>query len=358
MAPANIELFGKTIGVGRSPFVIAEIGVNHNGDVDLACRMIAEAARQGADCVKFQTFRAETLATKAAPKAAYQMAITEKTESQFEMLKNLELSPEAHMRIIRECQAQSIGFMSTPYSIEDVDFLDKLDVAAYKIASGQIAEPSFIEHVASKKKPVILSTGMADLAEVETAVKTVSSTGNRQLVLLQCTTEYPSDYRDANLRAMLAMADTFSVLVGYSDHTTNPAAAIAAAALGAVVIEKHFTLDKTMPGPDHAASAEPAELGTLIRMVRQAYECLGSPWKQPSEVELRNRVTMRRSVVTRSPIAAGETVTREMLTLKRPGTGLAPSWVEKLIGQRAAHDIRPETLLTLGDISWSKDVQG
>jgi N,N'-diacetyllegionaminate synthase len=358
MAPASINLFGKIIGVGQSPFVIAEIGVNHNGDVDLACRMIAEAARRGADCVKFQTFRAGAVATQEAPKAAYQLATTEKKESQFEMLRRLELSPEAHEQIIRECQAQSIGFMSTPYSLEDIDFLAKCGVSAYKIASGQLVESAFVAHVASKNKPVFLSTGMADLAEVETAVKTVLSTGNRQLVLLQCTTEYPSDHQDTNLHSMSAMAETFGVLVGYSDHTSDPIAAVVAAALGAVVIEKHFTLDKSLPGPDHAASAEPAELENLIRMVRQAHECLGSAWKQPSTIELRNRATMRRSVVARDPIAQGAVIAKEMLTLKRPGIGLSPSWIEKLIGQTAARDIRPETLLTLGDITWSRDVQG
>src|ERR1017187_504072 len=224
MISTDIEFLGRTIGIGRPALIIAEIGVNHDGSLDQACKMVREAKLRGADCVKFQTFRAATVATKSAPKAAYQL-VSGETESQFEMLKRLELSEEAHCRIIEECQKQAIGFLSTPYSPDDADFLERCGVGAYKIASAQIVEPKFLAHIASKGKPVLLSTGMADMGEVEAGVRVVFSTGNRRLVLLQCTTEYPSRYEDANLRAMSSMATAFGVLTGYSDHTTSPVAA-------------------------------------------------------------------------------------------------------------------------------------
>lgn len=358
MIPSNIEFLGQMIGPGKPCFIVAEIGVNHNGNVDLACEMIREAKHLGADCVKFQTFRAERVATRSAPKAAYQVSTTTSGESQFEMLKRLELSVEAHEKIIEECRAHAIGFLSTPYSTEDADFLEKNGAGAYKIASAQIVEPQFLAHIASKGKPVLLSTGMADLGEVEAAVRTVFSTGNQQLVLMQCTTEYPSRHEDANLRAMSSMAETFGVLAGYSDHTTSSVSAVVAAALGAVVLEKHFTLDKTLPGPDHAASAEPGEFGALVRMVREAQKCLGSAWKRPCEDERRNRVAMRRSLVASRDISVGEVLAENMLAVKRPAVGLSPSWLERVVGQKVAHDIPAESSITLGLVDWSKEAHG
>ena len=345
-----LELGGRPIGEGRAPFVIAEAGVNHNGDLGLALELVRRARACGADCVKFQTFSAARLVTRAAPKAEYQARVTDAAESQFAMLERLELSPEAHERIMAECRAQGILFLSTPYGPEDADLLERLGVAGFKIASSQLTEPAYLAHVARKGRPVILSTGMATLAEVAEGLAAVRGAGNDQVVLLQCTTNYPSRIEDANLNAMATLRAAFGAPVGYSDHTRGIVAAVAATALGACVIEKHFTLDPALPGPDHSASADPAELARLVTAVREAHAALGSAEKRPSEVERRNAVGMRRSIVAARAIEAGAVLTADMLTLKRPATGLAPRLLPLVTGRTARRDIAADTPLGLEDL--------
>jgi len=337
----------RSIGRGQPVFIIAEAGVNHNGDINLARQLVLEAKKCGADCVKFQTFKAERVVTKDAPKANYQMKTTDPGESQLEMLKNCELKPEFHRELIELCDREAIIFLSTPYNIEDVDFLDGLDVEAFKLASIHAAEPYFGRYVAEKGKPIILSTGMATQGEVDEAVRSIRETGNEGLVLLQCSTNYPSRLEDANLRAMRTMRDAFGALVGYSDHTQNDTACIAAVALGAKVIEKHFTLNKTLPGPDQSSSADPEEFARLVRNIRNVEKTLGSARKEPCEIEKKNVVGMRRSIVARCDISNGTVIAENMLTCKRPSTGLSPKYMDYIVGKKAADNIRKDEFIDL-----------
>jgi N,N'-diacetyllegionaminate synthase len=348
----SINIGRRSVGSECPCLIIAEAGVNHNGDVELARRLIREAKRSGADCVKFQTFRAENVVSRGAPKAAYQLRSTDPAESQFEMLKKLELAPAAHEVLLKECLEQEVEFLSTPYGFEDVDLLDELGVPACKIASAQIIELPFLRYVAAKGKPVLLSTGMATLGEIEEAVEAIRSTGNHQIVLLQCTTNYPSVHEDAHLQSMETMRRAFDTLVGYSDHTVGPAAPVAAVAMGAVLIEKHFTIDKTLPGPDQSSSAEPAEFADMVRLIREAEASLGCAYKRPSTAEGENARNMRRSLMARHDIPAGQVINTEMLICKRPASGLPPKWESKVIGHRAARDILANTPLTLDSIDW------
>lgn len=327
-------------------YIIAEAGVNHNGDLLLAKQLIASAKKAGADCVKFQTFRAEQIVTSSSPKAAYQLKVTDRSESQLQMLKKLELSLDDHQELITYCNELGIVFLSTPYSPQDVEFLDALGVSAYKIASGQIVEPDFLRVVARTGKPIYLSTGMATLAEVDDAVRVIREAGNEQIVLLQCTTNYPSRSEDANLRAMVTMAEAFALPVGYSDHTQSDTACLVAIGLGACVIEKHLTLDKSLPGPDHSSSADPEEFARLVQVLREAEKTLGSGRKEPCAVELENAKGMRRSIVASRAIADGEILQPELLTCKRPGTGIKPALLPELLGCRVTRDIAADELIT------------
>jgi N,N'-diacetyllegionaminate synthase len=335
----------REVGPGQPVFVIAEAGVNHNGDAAVARELIRTARDCGADCVKFQTFKAERLVTAQSPKADYQLQTTDREESQLAMLRSLEIAEAVYPLLLEECQKANIVFLSTPYSVEDVEFLDGLGVAAFKIASGQIVEPTFVRHVAAKRKPVILSTGMATLAEVDAAVRDVRETGNERLVLLQCTTNYPSRPEDANIRAMVTMRAAFDVPVGYSDHTQSEAAALAAVALGACVIEKHFTLDKALPGPDQSSSANPDEFRRLVRLIRETEAALGSGRKGPVAAEQRNALGMRRSLVAAVPIARGTVIAEAMIAYKRPGTGIRPERLGEVVGRVAARDIPRDGIL-------------
>jgi N-acetylneuraminate synthase/N,N'-diacetyllegionaminate synthase len=347
-----IEIAGRKIGRGHPVYVIAEAGVNHNGDLQTAKRLIEEARACGADCVKFQTFRAENVATRKAPKARYQLDTTDRAESQFDMLRKLQLSPEDHKVLKAHAENAGITFLSTPYNFEDVDLLESLGVPAYKVASGQVVELPFLRRIAGTGKPVLLSTGMATLAEVDEALRTIMKEGNDRVVLLQCTTDYPSRIKDANLRVMETFRAAFGVMAGYSDHTSGDEAAIAAVALGARVIEKHFTLDKTMPGPDHGSSATPEELGSLVEKIRRVESALGDARKGPTETERENAVGMRRSIAARSDIPRGKTITEEDITFKRPATGLPPSLYDAVMGKRAARDISADELLRMDMVSW------
>jgi N-acetylneuraminate synthase/N,N'-diacetyllegionaminate synthase len=334
------------IGSQSPVFVIAEAGVNHNGDIDMALRLAREAKRVGADCVKFQTFKAERVVTQEAPKAQYQLKTTNSEESQIKMLRELELDESAYGDLMVLCQEEGLLFLSTPYNIEDVDFLDSLGVSAFKIASGQAVEPYFLEYVANKGKPILLSTGMCTLGEVDRAVRVVRGTGNDQIVVLQCTTNYPSAIEDCNLRAIVTIRDALDVLVGYSDHTEGLTAAIASVALGACVVERHFTLDKSLPGPDHSSSSDPQEFAALVRQIRQAELALGSSAKYPCQIEQENAPGMRRSIVAKGTIRSGQAITEDMLTFKRPATGLKPDFLPELVGRVAVCDIEEGQMLS------------
>ncbi|WP_421808362.1 N-acetylneuraminate synthase [Flagellimonas sp.] len=348
----DITIHDKRIGTQSPCFIIAEAGVNHNGNLNTALELVRKAKEIGADCVKFQTFKAESVITKNAPKAEYQLKVTNPEESQFQMLKNLELGFEDYVKIIDECKKWDIMFLSTPYNEEDSDFLNNLGVSAFKIASGQLVELSFLEHVAHYGKPIILSTGMATLSEAYDAVQVIKNAGNDQIILLQCTTNYPSDNKDANIRAMVTMGNALGVLYGYSDHIEENYACYAAVSLGATVIEKHFTLDRELPGPDHSASLNVEQFETLIKGIRKTEEALGSPVKTPSEKERRNTIGMRRSIVLKKPLNKGEEFTMDNLTYKRPATGLEPRRINEIIGKKAAMDIKSDIPLKEAMIIW------
>ncbi len=335
----QIRINNRPIGAGQHCYVIAEAGVNHNGKLEVARELVRQAKRAGADCVKFQTFRADRLVSQNAPKANYQLRTTSRTESQVEMLRKLEMPESWHRDLAAACQAEGVAFLSTPYSFEDVDFLDQMDVVAFKLASIHCAEPMFVRYAAAKGRPLILSTGMATLAEVRAAVDAAQEVGNKQLVLLQCTTDYPSRPDDANLRTIPHMAREFHVPVGYSDHTASFETSIAAVALGACVIEKHFTLDRSMPGPDHAASCDYEQFRQLTAAIRATEAALGTGIKQPSVAELENMRNMRRSLAARRDLRAGDLLTEDAVTLMRPASGISPAMMPQLLGRKLARSV-------------------
>jgi N-acetylneuraminate synthase len=339
------QIAKKMIGPGQPVFVIAEAGVNHNGDLKLARALIDVAVEAGADAVKFQTFRADRLATPDAPKAEYQLQTTGDAESQFEMLRRLELSSDAHRELQAYCHERGIIFLSTPFDEEAVDLLDELGVPAFKISSGDLTNSPLLEHVAGKGKPVILSTGMSELSELIEAVSVLNTAGCENPVLLHCVSNYPADPSEVNLRAMQTMRSAFDVPVGFSDHSEGIDVALAAVALGACVIEKHFTLDRTFPGPDHRASLEPAELRELVRSIRRVETALGNGRKVPTASELETAKVARRSLVAARDIPAGATLERDMVTMRRPGTGMSPATLNTLLGLKTAHEISGGTLL-------------
>lgn len=342
-----IKIAGRLIGPRRPCFIIAEAGVNHNGDLALAKQLVDAAVTAGADAVKFQTFKAERLASASAPKAAYQLQTTDRSESQLEMLRRLELSEPAHRALMAYCQEWRILFLSSPFEEESADVLEQLGVCAFKIPSGELTNLPFLEHVARKGKPMIVSTGMSTLAEVEQAVQAIRQMKNSQVVLLHCVSDYPADPSDANLRAMQTMADAFKVPVGYSDHTPGIEVALAAVALGACVIEKHFTCDRTLPGPDHRASLEPDELRRLVQGIRMVESALGDGRKAPVPREANTAAVARKSLVAARDIPAGSLLTEESIAIKRPGTGLPPAMLPSLVGRKTLRDIPVDTLLTL-----------
>ena len=344
----DIQVGNKLIGTGQPVFVIAEAGVNHNGDLKLARALIDVAVEAGADAVKFQTFQADRLATPDAPKADYQLQTTGDSESQSDMLRRLELSPDAHRELHSYCHERGIIFLSTPFDEEAVDLLDELGVPAFKISSGDLTNSPLLEHVASKGKPVILSTGMSELSELIEAVSVLNTAGCENPVLLHCVSNYPADAAEVNLRAMQTMRSAFDVPVGFSDHTQGIDVALAAVALGACVIEKHFTLDRTLPGPDHRASLEPAELRELVRSIRRVETALGNGRKVPSASEVETAKVARRSLVAARDIPAGVTLERSMVVMRRPGTGMSPGMLETLLNRRAVREIAAGTLLDEG----------
>ena len=331
-------------------FIIAEAGVNHNGSIDLAERLIEEALRAGADCVKFQSFSAEKLVSRSAEKAQYQKRTTGGGDTQFEMLSRLELSEDDHRALIALCRDKGIQFLSSPFDEGSADLLDRLGVAAYKVPSGELTNHRFLRHLAEKSRPIILSTGMSTLAEVAEAVEIIVRTGNRQLSLLHCVTEYPAPVAEVNLRAMLTLADAFGFPVGYSDHTPGIEIAVAAVALGARIIEKHVTLSRDMEGPDHRASLEPQELKAMIQAIRNVEQALGNGIKAPAPCEMKNIAVARKSVVAERDIGAGERLSRDNVAIKRPGHGIQPRDLEKVMGLTVTADIKAGSVVTWKDL--------
>jgi N,N'-diacetyllegionaminate synthase len=314
-------------------FIIAEAGVNHNGSLDLALRLVDAAKASGADAVKFQTFRADLLATRSAHKAPYQERTTANVESQFEMLQRLQLDAAAHRCLIDHCRQVGIQFLSSPFDAQSADLLATMDLPLYKVPSGEITNLPFLQHLAAKGRPLILSTGMSTLGEVEEAVHVLQAAGARQLTLLHCVTEYPAPYAEVNLRAMQTLKAAFGLPVGYSDHTLGIEVAVAAVALGAEVIEKHFTLDRSLPGPDHSASLEPDELQQMVAAIRHVEAALGNGIKTPAPCELPNLPVARKSVVAARSLPTGHLLVTGDLDIKRPGNGLAPKLLPTLIGR-------------------------
>jgi len=329
-----IEIAGRKIGPGQPCFIIAEAGVNHNGSLDLALKLVDAAAAAGADVVKFQTFRADRLVTKDAPKAEYQIRATGCAGTQYEMLKRLELTEDDHRALIARCESRGVLFLSTPFDEGSCDYLESLGLPAFKLSSGELTNLPFLAHVAGKGRPVILSTGMATLQEVDAAVWTLRRSGNDRLVLLQCASDYPADPGEANLRAMTSMRSLFGFPVGFSDHTPGIAAAITAVVLGACVVEKHFTLDRELPGADHRASLEPEELEEMVRGIRVAESALGDGEKRPGAGEAATARVVRKSLVAACDISAGTVLGPEHISVKRPGTGIPPGMRERLLGRK------------------------
>ena len=322
--------------------VIAEAGVNHNGDLDMAKRLVDAAAAAGADLVKFQTFKAEKIASGAAKQASYQARNEGGTKaySQLEMLKRLELSESDHAALIDHCATRGIGFFSTGFDLDSLDFLNGLGFAQFKVPSGEITNLPYLRHVAGFGRDLIVSTGMASMGDIEAAIEAIEAVGlpREYITVLHCTTEYPAPFDEVNLHAMNTIGRAFGVRVGYSDHTQGIEVSLAAVALGARVIEKHFTLNRSLPGPDHAASLEPDELAALVRGIRRIEQALGRPEKRGTPSEVANVAVARKSIVAARPIATGEVFSDANLTAKRPGTGMSPMRWDEVIGRAAPRD--------------------
>ena len=338
------------VGPESPCFIIAEAGVNHNGRMDLAKGLIDAAVEVGADAIKFQTFKTEKLVTVQAPQADYQIHSTGLIESQFDMIKRLELSYAQFKELYEYCQEKKILFLSSPFDEESVDFLESLGVVAFKIGSGEITNLPLLKHVAQKNKPVFLSTGMSYLGEVESAVRAIYDTGNDKLVLFHCTSDYPASPSDINLRAMHTLSDAFGVPVGYSDHSEGIEVSLAAVALGACVLERHFTLDKKLPGPDHGASLEPKEFEALVQGVRKIESALGDGRKIPTSSELNTASVARKSLVAAQDIPSGTVLTANLVEIKRPGTGLPPSMKSEILGRRVRSNINSGELIKLENL--------
>lgn len=325
--------------------IIAEAGVNHNGKIDLALALIRAASEAGVDAVKFQTFKADALVTADTGKADYQKQHTKAAESQREMLQRLELSEQDHHRLIEVCDELNITFLSTGFDTSSLAFLESLDMPVYKIPSGELTNLPLLRQVAGFGKPIILSTGMATLQEIGASLDALEQAGvfRENITLLHCTTEYPTPMENVNLHAMQTLAEAFpDVQVGYSDHTLGIEVPVAATAMGARVIEKHFTLDRSMEGPDHSASLEPNELANMVRSIRNIELALGDGIKQPSADEIKTRDVARKAIVTSCPINQGDTFSEFNLTVKRSGGGISPMLWDQLVGQTATRDYRPD----------------
>ena len=331
----------------QSTIIIAEAGVNHNGSIELAKKLIDVAAEAGADFVKFQTFKAETLVTQTADKAEYQNEITDTDESQFEMIKKLELDRKTHEELIDYCKTKDIQFLSTAFDHDSIDLLDEFNIPLFKIPSGEITNLPYLRHIGKMGKPIIMSTGMSTLDEVHNALNILIESGaeKEQITILHCNTEYPTPMKDVNLKAMLTIKDELGVNIGYSDHTLGIEVPIAAVAMGATVIEKHFTLDRTLPGPDHAASLEPDELNAMVSAIRNIEKAMGNSEKKPSPSEIKNIPVARKSIVAKQSIKKGEHFSENNITVKRPGTGISPMEWDKVLGKIADIEYQIDDLI-------------
>lgn len=328
-------------------FIIAEAGVNHNGSIELAKKLIDVASEAGADAVKFQTFKAEKLVSKKAIKAEYQKKATDSDESQFDMLKKLELDLDTHIKLIDYCKNKNIIFLSTPFDHDSISLLDSLGLEIFKIPSGEITNLPYLREIGSLSKKVILSTGMADIGEIEDALDVLVEAGtlNSDITVLHANTMYPTPMEDVNLRAMLTIGNTFDVAYGYSDHTLGIEVNIAAVAMGASIIEKHFTLDKNMKGPDHKASLEPSELKEMVKSIRNIEIALGSSLKKPSPSEIPNMAIARKSIIAKCDIKEGDILSENNLTIQRPGIGISPMKWDEIIGSASSKDYKEDELI-------------
>jgi len=341
----NIER--KLIGDRNPTFIIAEAGVNHNGDINIAKALVDSAAVAGVDAVKFQTFKTEKLVTGYAEMAQYQKHNIGKTESQFNMLKKLELSYDDFIEIQKYCMQKNIMFLSTPFDFESADFLFSIGMKAFKISSADLTNIPFLEHIARFNKPIILSSGMATLSEIEDAINAIYCTGNKEVAVLHCTSNYPAKLQSVNLNAMNTIKNAFKIVSGYSDHTEGITVAIAAAAMGANIIEKHFTLDKCMEGPDHSASLNPLELKDMATAIRNVEMALGNGLKMYNASELDTMKAARKSIVAARDIRAGESISLIDLDYKRPGTGLSPKLYLDIVGKKTSIDIKMDEQIVL-----------
>lgn len=341
----GIKIANKWIGNEKPCFVIAEAGVNHNGKFRLAKKMIDVAKKACADAVKFQIFSADRVVVKTAEKASYQK-ITTGEGSQHNMLRKLELTKDEFRKLANYARAKNIIFLASAFDKESVDFLDELEVPVFKVPSGEITNSPLLRQMAKKGKPIILSTGMSTLGEIADALEVIKKGGTEEIVLLHCVSNYPSKAEEMNLRAMETLKHTFGLPVGLSDHTEGIAVPIAAAALGGVVIEKHFTLDKKLPGPDHKASLEPDELREMVEAIKKVKNALGDGTKKPTKSEEKIKKVVRRSIVARVNMPKGIVIAEDMLDLKRPGTGLEPKYLKKVVGKRVKKDIKVDELIT------------
>jgi N,N'-diacetyllegionaminate synthase len=342
----EIRIGNRIIGKDHPCYIIAEAGINHNGDIKLAKKLVKAAAKSGADAVKFQTFSADSIATKTAQKAAYQKRISDASESQYEMLRRLELSRDSFSLLSEYAETCGIEFLSSPFDLNSAELLESIGVRAFKIPSGEITNIPLLEHVGKYKKPVVLSTGMAEMDEIHEGISAIHRGGAKQIVLLHCVTSYPTPLETANLLMITTLAKEFVVPVGFSDHTEGVIAATLARALGACVIEKHFTLDRNLPGPDHKASLEPAELAELVQQVRLVERALGDGKKHIGKTEAAIRKIARKSLVAATAIPKGTRITRDMIDMKRPGTGIETKNLKEVVGKRAGKAIRKDTVLS------------
>lgn len=348
----TIKIANKEIGEGKPVFIIAEAGVNHNGKLDLAKRLIDVAKEAGVDAVKFQTFKTELNVSKTTKMASYQEKNTGKKQTMYEMLKKLELTEENFKELKKYCDNKGMIFLSTPHSNEwSVNVLEKLNVLAYKIASGDIVNFPFLKYVAEKQKPIILSTGMSYLEEVTEAINVIKTAGNDKIITLQCTTEYPCPIEHANLKIIKTLKEKCGTLVGYSDHTTSTVVPATAAVFGASLIEKHFTLDRGMEGPDHKASLEPKELYEMVQNIRTIEKALGSSIKVPTKNEIEIAKVVRKSIVAYTNIKAGQIINKDMLIIKRPGTGLHSKYLNDVMGKKAKQDIKKDETIDYKKLS-------
>lgn len=330
-----------------SVYIIAEAGVNHNGSIELAKRMVDKAQEAGADCIKFQTFISKNITSKIAGKADYQKQQTDSNESQLDMLSKLELSFAEFIDLNNYCQTKGIEFLSTAFDFESIDFLDSLEMNTWKIPSGDITNLPYLVKIAKLNKTVILSTGMSTIEDIRSAVTILKENGSGDITILHCTTEYPTPYQDVNLSAMKTIENEFAVPVGYSDHTRGIEISIAAVAMGATIIEKHFTLDRSMEGPDHKASLEPEELKDMVTAIRNVEVAIGSSAKKPAESEQKNMAIARKSIIAKHAIIKGEIFTEDNLTVKRPGNGISPMRWFEVLGQKASRDFEEDELVEL-----------